>query len=286
MDTLCRVRVTSRFVKKEPVDEQVLEQASEETMTPHELWREWLFGLKQSSRQGSRRGRIWELAKRIVFFSFILSIFAVFLLRFVMPPLTFTQLVEALGYGLERDYVSWDEISNEVKLAAIASEDQEFLRHGGFDWMAMQKSLKKRKGRNRNRPFGRATSTITQQTARNVFLWRGGTITRYIRKIPEAYFTLLIEWGWGKKRILEVYLNVIEMGPGVFGIEAAAQKYFGKQAKNLTRDEAAMIIACLPNPKKFTVKPVSGRVAWRFPEIVREMQNIEDDPAIKAFLGR
>ena len=91
----------------------------------------------------------------------------------------------------------------------------------------------------------------------------------------------MIEWCWGKKRILEVYLNVIEMGPGIFGVEAAAQKYFGKSAKNLSRTEAAMIIACLPNPKRFTVKPLSGRVAWRYPQIVQQMHNIEDDEDIR-----
>ena len=98
------------------------------------------------------------------------------------------------------------------------------------------------------------------------------------------YYTKLIEWIWGKQRILEVYLNVIEMGPGIYGIEAAAQKYFGKSAKNLSRTEAAMIIAALPNPKKFAVKPMSHRVAWRYPQILREMNNIEDDPDISGLL--
>ncbi|TSA58437.1 MAG: monofunctional biosynthetic peptidoglycan transglycosylase, partial [Sediminibacterium sp.] len=129
-----------------------------------------------------------------------------------------------------------------------------------------------------------AASTITQQTAKNVFLWQGGGIMKYIRKIPEAYFTLMIELVWGKKRILEVYLNAIEMGPGVFGIEAAAQKYFGKSASQLSRQEAAMIIACLPNPKKFSVKPMSNRVSWRYPQILQQMHNIEDDPDIELLI--
>jgi monofunctional biosynthetic peptidoglycan transglycosylase len=94
----------------------------------------------------------------------------------------------------------------------------------------------------------------------------------------------MIEWFWGKKRILEVYLNVIEMGPGIFGIEAASMKYFGKHAKNLSRAEAAMIIACLPNPKKFSVKPMSGRVAWRYPWIMRQMSNIEDDADLQSII--
>ena len=128
--------------------------------------------------------------------------------------------------------------------------------------------------------MGGGASTITQQVAKNVFLWQGGGITKYIRKVPEIYFTKMIEWFWGKKRILEVYLNTIEMGPGIFGIEAASQKYFGKSAKKLSRAEAAMIIACLPNPKKFSVKPMSNRVTWRYPQIMREMNNLEDDEDI------
>ncbi|MEI6882572.1 MAG: transglycosylase domain-containing protein, partial [Bacteroidota bacterium] len=119
--------------------------------------------------------------------------------------------------------------------------------------------------------------TITQQVAKNVFLWQGGGVTRYVRKVPEIYFTKMIEWVWGKRRILEVYLNTIEMGKGIFGIEAAAQTYFHKSAKNLSREEAAKIIACLPNPKVFTVVPVSNRVSWRYKQILREMHNIEDD---------
>ena len=195
------------------------------------------------------------------------------------------QVSNSVGYGFKRNYVSWDNISNNVKLAAIASEDQAFPDHDGFDWDAIEKSLQpKKKGKKTKIPLGGGASTITQQTAKNVFLWNGGSITRYIRKVPEIYFTKMIEWCWGKKRILEVYLNVIEMGPGIFGIEAASQKYFGKSARNLSRAEAAMIIACLPNPKKFSVKPISGRVAWRYPQILQQMHNIEDDEDVMAVI--
>lgn len=100
----------------------------------------------------------------------------------------------------------------------------------------------------------------------------------------EFYFTFLIEKVWGKQRILDVYLNAIEMGPGIFGIEAAAQQYFHKPAKNLSRAEAAMIIACLPNPKKFMIVPMSGRVAWRYPQILQQMRNIEDDEDIQKII--
>ena len=202
-----------------------------------------------------------------------------------MPPITLTQINNSFTYGLQRDYVNWDEISRNVKLAAIASEDQTFPDHGGFDWDAIEHSLQpKKKGKKTKIPLGGGASTITQQVAKNVFLWQGGGITRYIRKVPEVYFTKMIEWTWGKKRILEVYLNVIEMGPGIFGVEAASQKYFSKSAKKLSRAEAAMIIACLPNPKKFSVKPMSSRVAWRYPQILREMNNIEDDEDIIALI--
>ena len=98
------------------------------------------------------------------------------------------------------------------------------------------------------------------------------------------YYTKMIEWFWGKKRILEVYLNVVEMGPGIFGIEAASQKYFGKSAKKLSRAEAAMIIACLPNPKIYSVKPENNFVAWKTQWILKQMNNIQDDPAIKALI--
>jgi monofunctional biosynthetic peptidoglycan transglycosylase len=158
----------------------------------------------------------------------------------------------------------------------MASEDQLFAQHGGFDWKSIDKSVngpqkKKKKGKIR----GGGASTISQQTAKNVFLWQGTGVGRYIRKVPEFYFTQLIEWTWGKRRIMEVYLNVIEMGPGIFGIEAASQAYFHKHAKDLSRAEAAMIIACLPNPKKFTVAPMSRRVKWRYPQIMRQMANLE-----------
>ena len=203
-----------------------------------------------------------------------------------MPPITTTQIANSFTYGLKRDYVRWDEISYNVKLAALASEDQTFPEHGGFDWDAIEKSLHPRKGRKKKIPLGGAASTITQQTAKNVFLWQGSGVTKYVRKVPEMYFTKMIEWCWGKKRILEVYLNVIEMGPGIFGIEAASQEYFHKPAKNLTRAEAAKIIACLPNPKKFSVVPLSRRVAWRYPQILQQMDNLEGDEDVDALLKK
>lgn len=224
---------------------------------------------------------------RLFLYLFISSFVYILLCRFLMPPITIMQISNAWGVGFQRDYISWSEIAPAVKLAAIASEDQSFTDHGGFDWDAIEHSLRPRKkGKKTKIPLGGGASTITQQVAKNVFLYNGTGVFRYLRKLPEVYFTKMIEWLWGKQRILEVYLNVIEMGPGIFGIEAAARAYFKKPASRLTRVEAAMIIACLPNPKKFTVKPMSRRVSWRYPQILREMNNIEEDEDIRQLIKK
>lgn len=198
-----------------------------------------------------------------------------------MPPVTLTQLGSLFsGYGLKRDYVNKDEIAPSAKLAAMASEDQLFPDHGGFDWKSIEKSLQTN-ARKKKKVAGAGASTISQQVAKNVFLWQGSGFMRYARKLPEIYYTKMIEWVWGKERILEVYLNVAEMGEGIFGIEAAAQAYFKKPASRLSRSEAAMIIACLPSPKRYTVKPMSRWVSWKYPRILQQMRNIEDDPDIQ-----
>jgi len=216
---------------------------------------------------------------------FLSSLVYVLITKFIEPPITITQITNAFGLGLKRDYVAWDKMSYNIKLAALASEDQAFTDHMGFDWDAIEKSLRPKKKKKKSKiPLGGGASTISQQVAKNVFLWQGGRYDKYIRKIPEVYFTFLIELIWGKQRILEVYLNVIETGPGCFGVEAAAQHYFKKSAKNLTRAEAAMIVAGFPNPKKFTARPLTRRVAWRYPQILREMNNIETDEDVAALL--
>ena len=228
-----------------------------------------------------------KLIYRIFIYLFLSSLFYVIIIKFVEPPITVTQITNAFGLGLKRDYVSWNEMSYNIKLAALASEDQSFTDHSGFDWDAIEKSLRPKNKRKKSKiPIGGGASTITQQTAKNVFLWQGGRYDKYIRKIPEVYFTFLIEMVWGKKRILEVYLNVIETGPGCFGVEAAAQHYFHKSAKKLSRAEAAMIVAGFPNPKKFTARPMTRRVSWRYPQILREMNNIEGDEDVQALLKR
>ena len=224
--------------------------------------------------------------RRFFLFLFLSSLVYVLITKFIEPPITITQITNAFGLGLKRDYVAWDKMSYNIKLAAMASEDQAFTDHMGFDWDAIEKSLHPKKKKKKSKiPLGGGASTISQQVAKNVFLWQGGRYDKYIRKIPEVYFTFLIELIWGKQRILEVYLNVIETGPGCFGVEAAAQHYFKKSAKNLTRAEAAMIVAGFPNPKKFTARPMTRRVAWRYPQILREMNNIETDEDVAALLN-
>ena len=228
----------------------------------------------------SKGRRLIKYLLRGILGCFLASLFFVLIGKWIYPPITMTQMGSLFdGYGLKKTYIGWSEISRNVKLAAIASEDQLYPEHGGFDWKAIDKSRNGPKKKNRTK--GAGASTISQQTAKNAFLWQGSGLTRYIRKVPEFYFTQLIEWTWGKKRILEVYLNIIEMGPGIFGIEAAAQTYFNKHAKDLSRAEAAMIIACLPNPKKFTVKPMSHRVGWRYLQIMEQMNNLEGDEDIE-----
>ncbi len=218
--------------------------------------------------------RTWRWIKRIFLFLFLLQFFYILLLKWVNPPITITQLSSLLhGYGLKRNYVSMKEISPYAKLAVIASEDQLFPDHDGFDFKSIEKAIK----HNQKSKSMHGASTISQQVAKNVFLWQGRT---FVRKALEAYFTFMIELIWGKKRILEVYLNVSEMGKGVFGIDAAAKNYFNKRARNLNRAEASMIASCFPNPKVYTIKPMCREVARRYPWIMVQMNHLEDDPEI------
>ncbi len=234
-----------------------------------------------ATKKPSGAKKIFRYLLRVILILFVSSSLYLVLCKWLMPPITITQIGGLTGgYGLKRSYVSWKDIPRNVKLAAIASEDQLFPEHNGFDWKSIDKSMNAKPGK-KKRERGGGASTISQQTAKNVFLWQGSGWGRYVRKAPEFYFTQLIEWTWGKRRIMEVYLNVIEMGPGIFGIEAASKAYFNKHAKDLTRTEAAMIIACLPNPKKYTVKPESRIVQWRTNHILTQMDNLEGDEDVE-----
>ncbi len=222
---------------------------------------------------------IWRKIKRVIIILIAAHFIYIVLLRWINPPITVTQFTNLIqGYGLKRDYVDFEEMSPNIRLAVMASEDQLFPDHNGFDVASIKKALKNNAKKSKR---VRGASTISQQVAKNVFLWQGRT---WVRKGLEVYFTFMIELVWSKERILEMYLNVAEMGKGIFGVEAASQAYFKKPASKLTRTQAAMIAACLPNPKKYTVKPVSKYIARRYPWIVIQMNNLEGDEDIDQLL--
>lgn len=213
---------------------------------------------------------------REIFFICYISSFLYLIIGIVFnPPITITQLVNLVkGNGLNRTYVSYSNLGPNIKLAVMASEDQNYPDHDGFDLKAIKLAIKY----NKHHPNKvRGASTISQQTAKNVFLWQGGG---FLRKGLEVYFTFSIEKLWTKKTILERYLNIAEMGKGIFGIQAAARFYFNKNARDLTRMEAAEIAACLPNPKHLSVKPLSGYVAARAANILMQMGFLEGDPDV------
>ena len=223
--------------------------------------------------------QVLKILKRVFIFLFLLHLAYLLYCKWFFPPITITQLSSVLtGHGLKRYYVCIDKISPNARLAVIAAEDQLFADHNGFDWQSIGKA-QKYNAKHPGRVHG--ASTISQQVAKNVFLWQGRS---WFRKGMEVYFTFMIELLYSKKRILELYLNVIEMGDGVFGIEAASSAYFNKPAKNLTPSEAAMIASSLPNPKRYKVKPMSGWVARRYPWVVNQMSKLHGDPEIEALL--
>ena len=198
------------------------------------------------------------------------SILMVFIYKFVPPvftPLMIIRSTEALLAGkdsqISYDWTTYNNISPEAAIAVVASEDQSFPDHFGFDLDEIQKAMAQKKVRKRG------ASTISQQVAKNVFLWNGRS---YFRKGLEAYFTVLIELIWGKKRILEVYLNVAEMGDRTFGVQAASQRYFGVSARQLSRRQAALLASVLPNPRRFSVSRPSRYVKGRANFIARQMR--------------
>jgi monofunctional glycosyltransferase len=196
--------------------------------------------------------RIFRFCFRWLFYFIVGSLLLVSVFAVVPVPITLTMAFD--GNGATRNWTSLSDMSPNLVRAAIAGEDGKFCSHNGFDRQAIEKALK----RNASGGRLRGGSTISQQTAKNVFLWQGSGYSRYIRKVPEIWFTFLIEKIWGKRRIMEVYLNVAETGIGTYGMEAGAQRYFKKSAKNLSRGEAARLIATLPLPKKRAVNGASG----------------------------
>ncbi|MDF3076465.1 MAG: mtgA [Sphingobacteriaceae bacterium] len=170
-------------------------------------------------------------------------------------------------WKVEKDWKSFDELSNNLKIAAMAGEDSHFLVHGGLDLDAIEQAYEKNQKSDRLR----GGSTISQQTAKNVFLWPGRS---WVRKGFETYFTFLIEALWGKKRILEVYLNVVEMGDGIYGAEAASRHYYHKSAESLTKAQAALLIAVLPNPLKWTPAHPTSYIRYKQSLILKNMYRL------------
>ena len=219
-----------------------------------------MFGFLQKSRVHANHGMAyrlgWWLGRAIVAF-LALSLALVVLFKFVPVPVTPTMLFD--GNGITKTWTPLSRIDRSMIDAVIAGEDAKFCTHGGFDREAIQTAIEKNAANSAaGRGRLRGGSTISQQTAKNVFLWQGSGWTRYVRKGFEAWFTLLIENVWGKHRIMEVYLNVAETGIGTYGVEAAAQRYYGHSAARLSQVEAARIAAALPQPKKRSVTGASG----------------------------
>lgn len=211
--------------------------------------------------------KIFRFIKKLILWFFALSILSVIFFRFVpipITPLMLSRSVENGFQGWNHNWVSIDEISPNLALAVVASEDQNFLKHNGFDFEAIEKAIT----HNKKKKKVRGASTISQQVAKNVFLWQGRS---WIRKGFEVYFTFLIEVFWSKERIMEVYLNSIEMGDGIYGAEAASQYWYKKSAKKLNQREAAGIAAILPNPRKFKASNSSNYIEKRKGQIVRQM---------------
>jgi monofunctional biosynthetic peptidoglycan transglycosylase len=217
---------------------------------------------------------IWRFVKLALIAFFAISILGVIAYRFINPPVTwlmitrgFERKADGKDWKIDKEWRDLDEMSPNMPRAAIAAEDGTFLSHHGFDFNAIERAAKK----NMNGKKVIGGSTITQQTAKNVFLWSGRS---WIRKGFEAYFTVLIEIFWSKQRIMEVYLNVIEMGDGIYGTQAAAQAYYQKDAKDLTRSQCAAIASILPSPLHWSATKPSRYVRHRQSLIKQNMRRL------------
>jgi monofunctional biosynthetic peptidoglycan transglycosylase len=224
-----------------------------------------------TTKKGSIRAfwrRLLRILRNLSLLFFAISIVWVILARFIpvfVTPLMFFRSVESIVQGeMPKNSKTWvpiTDISPNMVQAVVASEDNLFLTHHGFSFGDIEKAIR----HNNKGKRIRGGSTISQQTAKNVFLWQNRS---YIRKGLEAYFTVLIELIWSKERIMEVYLNAIEMGHGIYGIEAASLEYFGVHASELTKSQAALIAACLPNPRRFNAADPSGYIQRRKSKII------------------
>lgn len=253
------------------------------------------LGLLEEEKGSGRKGRqklpsdgaiVGRLLRRMfgILFRIVLTFFAgsialVVIYRFVDPPLTPLMIIrpiEGIGggklVGVSKEWIDIDEVDRDLLKSVIAAEDARFFEHGGIDWKAVEAARKyneKHKGEK-----VRGASTITMQCARNVFLWQD---RNYLRKALEAYFTYLIEFVWGKERILEVYVNAIEWGDGTYGVEAAAQRYFNTSARKLTPRQAALLVAVLPNPRKWSPAEPTGYINKRASTITSRARAVKLD---------
>jgi len=225
---------------------------------------------RRASARGRWRGRLVRLALALL----AVSAGPVLCFRVVDPPTSSyivqcraKALLEGRWLSVERSWVDIERVAPAAPLAIVAAEDQKFLHHRGFDIQAIQDALEE----NRNGGRVRGASTLSQQVAKNLFLWHGRS---WLRKGLEAWFTVWIELLWPKRRILEVYLNLAELGPGVFGVEAASRRYFGKPAARLERSEAALLAAVLPNPQRYRVATPSPFVRQRAARILVQMDRL------------
>jgi monofunctional biosynthetic peptidoglycan transglycosylase len=238
-----------------------------------------ILGKQQNKSKKGASGFLQQV-KRGIFFLLLQfiqwSLLFICLYRIVPVPLTplhiirlFEERKDDKETRLEKDWVAIDEMSPNMPLAVVTSEDPKFFEHFGFDFEQIKNSLERNMEKGKKL---RGASTITQQTAKNLFLWPKRS---WLRKGIEVYFTLAIETFWNKKRILEVYLNIIEMGDGIYGAEAAAQEYFSKSCENLSKNEAALIAAVLPNPRKWSPAKPTAYIRKKQQRIVRYMKYVD-----------
>jgi len=210
--------------------------------------------------------KIWRIFWKLSLWFFAVSIVSVIVFRWVPIPVTPLMLIRCVEQKmddkemkLDKTWKPLEELSPHLQLAVVCCEDQNYLKHNGFDFGAIEKAMK----HNKTSKKKRGASTISQQVAKNVFLWPSRS---WVRKGFEVYFTFLIEVFWSKERIMEVYLNVIEMGDGIYGAEAASQTYFKKSAISISKRQAASIAVTLPNPRKFNAKKpttyLNKRINW------------------------
>ena len=226
------------------------------------------------------RLRSWVFRITLLFLA--ATILPVLLFRLLHPPVTTLMIERRIAswfsegkYSPAYHWVPFDKIAPVMSAAVIASEDQNFAQHSGFDWKAIQKAMDHNERSSRTK----GASTLTQQTAKNLFLWSRRS---WVRKGFEAYFTLLLEGCWNKRRILETYLNIVEFGDGIYGVEAAAQHYFGKPASKLNASEAALLAAVLPNPHRYSVKSPGPYVRDRQQWILQQMDQLGGVTMVKS----